>query len=127
MISKGFVGLFSTPLGKEQVTEIVSEWIARFEALEQVIPNQGHDIAALRLKSAADVMWEANLQFRILNGEDFAWAYITMERQVIETTGLPNENISLCLDALLELPHLAEIIDQHNERRLDELEANGLM
>jgi hypothetical protein len=31
------------------------------------------------------------------------------------------------MDVLLELPEMAEIIDQNNDKRLDQLEAKGLM
>ena len=45
----------------------------------------------------------------------------------METTGLLDDACTLCLDVLLELPGMAEIIDQKNDKRLDELEAEGLM
>ena len=38
-----------------------------------------------------------------------------------------NEKIALCLDILLELAGITEIVDQHDDRRLDELERDGLM
>ena len=48
-------------------------------------------------------------------------------RRVIETSGLPNEKIPLSLDVLLELTGVTEVVDQSDDRRLDELERDGLM
>lgn len=127
MISKGFVALFGAPLDKAGVEACVSSWLERFEKLEQVAPQMGHDIATVTVSSPSDIMWENSLQFRVLNGDDFAWIYITMNRSAIETSGLPKEEISLCLDVLLELPNVIEIIDERNDRRLDQLEAEGLL
>jgi hypothetical protein len=63
----------------------------------------------------------------VIQGDDFSRAYLTRNRRVIETTGLPNEKIALCLDILLELTGVTEIVDQSDDRRLDELERDGLM
>lgn len=68
-----------------------------------------------------------HLQFRVIQGDDFSWAYLTRGRRVIETTGLPNEKIPLSLDILLELTGVTEVVDQSDDRRLDELERDGLM
>jgi hypothetical protein len=40
---------------------------------------------------------------------------------------LPHEKIALCLDILLEIQGVTEIVDQSDDRRLDELERDGLM
>jgi hypothetical protein len=45
----------------------------------------------------------------------------------METTGLPSDQISVCLDVILGLPGLVEVIDQHDDKRLDQLEAEGMM
>ena len=79
------------------------------------------------IRQPQDLIPADHLQFRVIQGGDFAWAYLTRGRRVIETTGLPQEKIALCLDMLLELPGVTEIVDQHDDRRLDELERDGLM
>ncbi|MEI9998410.1 MAG: hypothetical protein WDO13_04235 [Verrucomicrobiota bacterium] len=72
-------------------------------------------------------MWEPHLQFRVLNGDQFAWVYVSVDRRAIETTGFQDAEISLCLDVLLELPGVAEVIDERNQRRLEELERAGII
>lgn len=72
-------------------------------------------------------MWETHLQFRILHGGEFAWVYLSLDRRAIETTGLASDQLSLCLQVLTELPGITEIISQENERRLDALEAEGII
>lgn len=126
-VSKGFVGLFDGPLDEDRVRECVDSWLARFEKVEQVCPDRGSGAVTIALESSKDVLMEKNQQFRVLLGDDFAWIYLTKNRYVMETTGLPAPDISLCMDVLLELPGVVEIIDQHNDKRLDELEAEGLM
>ncbi|HSI83067.1 MAG: hypothetical protein ACAI35_00975 [Candidatus Methylacidiphilales bacterium] len=129
MISKGFVGIFSGPLDKMLVSECVASWLARFERVEQVTPDPG-SIATVILKEVEDLMWEPNMQFRVVNGEDFAWVYMTMDKRCMETSGLPSnsaEEISLSLEVLLELPQITNVVDQRNEKKLDELEAEGLL
>lgn len=125
MISKGYVGLFKEPLAEKQIQKCVDSWLARFEKVEQVSPGGG--VLTITLESSAQVVMEEHQQFRVLMGNDFAWVYLTKERYVMETTGLPSDASTLCLDVLLELPGVEEIIDQKNDRRLDELEAKGLM
>ena len=127
MISKGYVAVTDRPLDRDYVRELVASWLERFERVEQVAPMQGTSISTLSVPSADEVMWEENLQFRVLNGAEFTWVYLTLGKQVIETSGLPGDEISLCLEVLLELPGIEEVVDQINERRLDQLEAEGLM
>jgi hypothetical protein len=79
------------------------------------------------LTSPQELLPSDHLQFRVIQGDDVSWAYLTRNRRVIETTGLPNEKIALCLDILLELTGVTEIVDQSDDRRLDELERDGLM
>ncbi len=127
MIGKGFVAIFSKPLTKKIVSKFIESWLERFEKVEQVTPVAGHSLSTLEVKSIGDLMWEENLQFRVLNGSEFAWVYLSLEQRAIETTGLPSEEISLCLDVLLELEGVTEIIDATNERRLDQLEKEGVL
>jgi hypothetical protein len=126
MISKGYVGLFKEKLTENTIRHCVDVWLARFERVEQVCGG-GNGAVTMQLESSHDVIMEANQQFRVLTGGDFAWVYLTKNRYVIETTGLPAEEISVCLDVLLELPGIMEIIDQNNNKRLDQLEKEGLM
>lgn len=127
MLSKGYIALTHQPLTRERIAQCVAHWLERFERLEQVAPMVGNHATTLSVHKPGDLMWEPHLQFRILNGADFAWVYISVDSRVIETSGMPAEEISLCLDVLTELPDIAEIIDQRNERRLDELETQGLL
>ncbi|PTY03949.1 hypothetical protein DB346_02745 [Verrucomicrobia bacterium LW23] len=130
MISKGFVAILSAPLSRAHVAECAASWLERFERLEQVTPEPG-SVATIGLKKVEDIMWENNMQFRVLNGEEFAWIYLTLDKRCIETSGLPaplpDDAIALCLDVLLELPGVTTVVDQANERRLEELEAEGLL
>lgn len=127
MNSKGYVALFEAPLDREIICLIVESWLERFERVEQITPEPGLSASALEITNRGEIMWEPNLQFRVINGDDFSWVYITQNQRVIETTGFPSEEISLCLDVLLELDGVAEIIDEHNDKRLDQLEAEGLL
>ena len=124
MIQKGFVAVFEHDLGKPQINEIVASWLARFEKVEQVIPKME---GTLEVKEPGEIMWEDNLQFRVLNGEQFSWVYLSLNRRGAETTGFQDAEISFCLEVLLELPGVAEIVDEKNQRRLDELEKAGII
>ena len=127
MISRGYVAIFAESHTEDTIRIFLDSWLARFERVEQVIPGIQAGNTTTPLQSPQDFIPSDHLQFRVLLGGDFAWAYLTRGRRVIETTGLPNEKISLCLDILLELPGVTEIVDQHDYRRLDELERDGLM
>ena len=124
---KGFVGLFAEPLKRSCIEELVSLWLKRYGKLEQTVGN-GSQVLTQMIYSLADLSWNENLQFRVLCGEQFAWIYLTQDRYVIETSGLIFEgSASLCRDVLVDLPGCNEIIDEHNDHRLDELETQGLM
>jgi hypothetical protein len=101
--------------------------MSRFQRVEQVVPGTQAGNTTITLANSGELLKADHLQFRVIQGDDFAWAYLTRGRRVIETTGLPHEKIALCLDILLELPGITEIVDQHDDRRLDELERDGLM
>ena len=127
MISRGYVAVFTEPHTDDSIRQILESWLARFEKVEQVVPGIQAGNTTTAIQSPQDLIPSNHLQFRVIQGQDFAWAYLTRGRRVIETTGLPQEKISLCLDILLELPGVGEIVDQHDDRRLDELERDGLM
>ena len=127
MISRGYVAVFSQAHTDASIRVILDSWLSRFERVEQVVPGTQAGNTTITLANSNELLKSDHLQFRIIQGQDFAWAYLTRGRRVIETTGLPNEKIALCLDILLELPGVTEIVDQHDDRRLDELERDGLM
>ena len=127
MISKGFVGLFAEPFTRATVGSFVGVWLGGGYQVEQVCPGPAAGNTTISIKEPSDVLWEQNLQFRVLNGVTFSWAYLTLGRRVIETSGLPDEGNILPLEVLADLPGLVEVVDQVNERRLDQLEAEGLM
>jgi hypothetical protein len=127
MISHGYVAVFAEPHTDDIIRIFLDSWLARFERVEQVVPGIQAGNTTAHVQSPKDLLPADHLQFRVLLSGDFAWAYLTRGRRVIETTGLPHEKISLCLDILLELPGVTEIVDQHDDRRLDELERDGLM
>jgi hypothetical protein len=129
MLSKGYVAVSAVPFNRDRVRDCVASWIERFDKVEQVAPSAsaGPFVSTLNIGSPNDLMWEAHLQFRVLQGSEFAWIYISLDRRAIETTGLPSDRLSLCLEVLAELPDITEIIAQENERRLDALEAEGII
>lgn len=127
MISRGYVAVFSQAHTDASIRAILDSWLSRFERVEQVVPGTQAGNTTVTLANPDELLKSDHLQFRVIQGQDFAWAYLTRGRRVIETTGLPNEKIALCLDILLELPGVTEIVDQHDDRRLDELERDGLM
>ena len=127
MISRGYVAIFSEPHTDSSIRLILQSWMDRFERIEQIIPGAQAGNSTVTLTSPQELLPGDHLQFRILVGGDFTWAYLTRGRRVIETTGLPSEKIALCLDVLLELNGVTEIVDQSDDRRLDELERDGLM
>jgi hypothetical protein len=124
MNQKGFVAVFERDLAKAHIAECVVSWVERFEKIEQVIPNGD---GTLEVSAPEEIMWESNLQFRVLNGDQFAWVYVSLDKRAMETTGFQDAEISFCLEVLLELPGIAEIVDEKNQRRLDELERAGII
>jgi hypothetical protein len=124
MIQKGFVAVFEAPLHRARISECVASWLERFEKVEQVIPKME---GTLEVKEPSEIMWEPNLQFRVINGEQFSWVYVSLDKLAMETTGFQDAEISFCLEVLLELPDVAEVVDEKNQRRLEELEKAGII
>lgn len=121
----GFVAVFDEPLNEAMLRYFVDNWLERYERIEQVVER---DVATTRVEGSGEIRWEKHLQFRILNGEEFAWVYVTRDSKVMETTGMPSgEQASLCLELLLDLPGLREIVSDDNEARLSQLEGEGLL
>jgi hypothetical protein len=129
MISQGYVAIFSKPLDAALIAEIIQSWLNRFEKVEQVAPHTGSGPGfTLAVKEPRDVMLASDaLQFRVMEQTHFAWIYLTRDRRAIETSGFAGEDGSLALEVLFELPHATEIVAESDERRLDELEAEGLL
>src|SRR5258708_28277014 len=124
MFQKGFIAVFEKALDRAAISECFASWLERFEKVEQVIPNME---GTLEVKEPSEIMWEPNLQFRVLNGEQFAWVYVSLDKRAMETTGFQDAEISFCLEVLLELPSIAEVIDEKNRRRLEQLEKAGII
>lgn len=127
MDSKGYVALMQVPLDRAAVQGMVALWIEHYPRLEQVCPGDQAGVLTVTVDTPDAILWENNLQFRVVSGEDFAWIYLTLDRRIIETTSLPHEENTLALDVLLDLEGLEEVVDQHNDRRLDALEKAGLL
>jgi hypothetical protein len=124
MEKKGFIAIFGQEFTKERVSECVDSWIERFEKVEQVAPGMEF---TLEIMGSNEIIWHSNLQFRISNSDQFAWVYASLEKSTMETTGFADAEISFCLQVLLELPDTVEIVDEKNQRRLDELEKSGVI
>jgi hypothetical protein len=124
MVQKGFIAVFEKALTKADIAACVASWLERFEKVEQVVPNME---GTLEVAGPDEIMWEPNLQFRVISGEQFAWVYVSLDKRAMETTGFQDAEISMCLEVLLELPGVAEVIDERNQRRLDELEKAGII
>jgi len=129
MISQGYIAIFSLPLTPELIGDIVQSWLNRFEQVEQVAPHTGKGPGfTLSVKEPKDIMFANDaLQFRVVMQAHFSWIYLTVNRRAIETSGLPGEEGSLSLEVLLELPSVLEIIPEEDDRRLEELEAEGIL
>ncbi len=124
MEKKGFVAIFKEPLDKTRVSDCVESWLERFEKVEQVAPANEF---TLEVKEPRDILWDPNLQFRVSNGDQFAWIYIGLDKAAMETTGFADAEISFCLEVLLELPDVTEVVDEKNQRRLEQLEKAGII
>jgi hypothetical protein len=124
MVQKGFVTVFEKALDRALISECVASWLDRFEKVEQVVPTME---GTLEIKEPSEIMWEPHLQFRVLKGEQFSWVYVSLDKLAMETTGFQDAEISFCLEVLLELPNVAEVVDEKNQRRLDELEKAGII
>ena len=124
MEKKGFVAIFGKELNRERISECVASWLERFEKVEQVAPANEF---TLEVKETRDILWDDNLQFRVSNADQFAWIYVTLDKTSMETTGFADAEISFCLEVLLELPNVTEIVDEKNQRRLEQLEKAGII
>jgi hypothetical protein len=114
-------------LHEPQIGAFVRSWLENFDKVEQVIPGHDSGNATIAISGHEQIIWSPHLQFRVMAGEDFAWIYISKGKQVVETSGLPYGDNLVPLNVLVELEDLEEVIDQENDRRLDELEREGLM
>lgn len=81
----------------------------------------------MEIHGVSEIFWEDHPQFRIAEGEAFAWVYLSLRRKSIETTGFFTSGIPLSLEVLLELPWVCEIVDEKDEARLVELEREDIL
>ena len=93
MISRGYVAVFAEPHSDASIRTLVASWLDRFSRVEQVIPGAQAGNSTVTLTSSGELLPSDHLQFRIIQGDDFCWAYLTRGRCVIETTGLPSEKM----------------------------------
>ena len=84
MISRGYVAVFAEPHTDESIRTILESWLARFEKVEQVVPGIQAGNTTTAIQSPQDLIPSDHLQFRVIQGQDFAWAYLTRGRRVIE-------------------------------------------
>jgi hypothetical protein len=124
MDKKGFIAVFERALDRGAIAECVASWLERFEKIEQVVP--GSEVTS-EIKKLDEIIWEPNLQFRVSKGDQFSWVYVSLDKLAMETTGFQDAEISFCLEVLLELPGVAEVIDEKNQRRLEQLEKAGII
>ncbi|MDZ4743825.1 MAG: hypothetical protein SGI98_10470 [Verrucomicrobiota bacterium] len=124
---RGYVAIFAHPLTEAVISDIVGLWLGRFDQVEQVLPDVAEGATKI-ITSVEEIASDTSYSFRISNGEDFAWAYLTKDRHAIETTSFPgtDEIPAMCLTILVELPNIKEIVDEHDNKRLNELESAGL-
>ena len=101
MISRGYVAVFAEPHTDASIRSILESWFDRFSRIEQVIPGAQAGNSTVTLTSPQELLPSDHLQFRMIQGDDFSWAYLTRNRRVIETTGLPNEKLHFALISFL--------------------------
>lgn len=126
MLSKGYIAVVDEELTRDLVRDIVDTWMTHF-SIEQVCPGPQAGATTLTLEKPEDILWEKNLQFRASSGEAFTWIYMTLGKYVIETSGLPDSENTLPLEVFTDIPLIREVVSQENDRRLDQLEAEGLI
>ncbi len=126
MLSKGYIAVIDEELTRELVRDIADVWLTHFN-LEQVCPGPQAGVMTLSIEKPEDILWEKNLQFRVSSGEVFTWVYLTLGKYVIESSGLPDGENTLPLEVFADIPLIQEVVSQDNDRRLDQLEAEGLI
>jgi len=126
VISKGYIAVFDEDLDKDTVSGFIQIWLNHFK-VEQVCPGAQAGNMTLLINSVDDLLWEDHLQLRISMEGVFSWAYLTLGKRVIETSSLPEEDNLLPLEVLADLPGIEEVVDQENQKRLDELESEGII
>ncbi|MDX2226264.1 MAG: hypothetical protein SFY92_04095 [Verrucomicrobiae bacterium] len=124
---RGYVAVFEEPMTRPMIEAFVGLWLETFARVEQALRTS--ETATREVKGEKDVDWEDHMAFRICHGDDFSWAYLSPGGRVIETTGFAGigDEPAQCLSLLVILPGVMEVVADTNERRLDELEAQGLI
>src|SRR3989338_7185032 len=117
LIQKGYVALLKSPLTQEVLEAIVENWLTRFDAVEQLRPDGGEGVFAFAVRDISDMVWERDLQFRVLAGEQFAWVYLTADRRILESDGLSDPGGAvLSFDVFSELPGCERIVSDSNDK-----------
>ncbi|MEM9443902.1 MAG: hypothetical protein AAGA18_00985 [Verrucomicrobiota bacterium] len=125
--SKGYIGIFDCVLDRSRLKVFAEIWLDKFDQVEQVVPGKQSGILTIHIKKSEDILEDKAPQFRVTAGEDFSWIYLSMDKPVVETSGLPVEDNVMPLESLLDLPDLHEVVDQFDEKRIGELEREGLV
>lgn len=125
---KGYVALLKTSLTPKTLGEIIDIWLLRFDEVEQ-LKTRDKTLAAFVVRVPEDVVWEKDPQFRVLAGEQFTWVYFTADRRIVESDGLAEPGgPSLSKDVFVQIPeYLQQVVDDTNDKVLDQWEAQGLM
>ncbi|MDZ4815669.1 MAG: hypothetical protein SGI71_05335 [Verrucomicrobiota bacterium] len=125
---KGYVGVFEEDFSRRHVMGFVTMWLQQFSRIEQMVPRT-NDVATLSVSKVEEIIWGEHLTFRLCEGPEFTWVYLSTGRRVIETTSFEGdgEQAALCLRVFEELEGILEVIDERNGSRLDELEEEGLL
>ena len=125
MEKKGFVAIFGQELDRARVSECVDSWLERFEKVEQVAPATEF---TLEVKETKDILWDANLQFRVSQRRSIRLDLCHAgHARPWKPLASPTRKSRSALEVLLELPEVTEIVDEKNQRRLEELEKAGVI
>lgn len=125
---KGYVALLKDSLTPKILGEIIDIWLLRFDRVEQ-LKTRDKALAAFVIRAPEEVVWEKDPQFRVMAGEQFTWVYFTADRRIVESDGLAEPGGPfLSKDVFVEIPeYLEKVVDDTNDRALDQWEKEGLM
>ncbi len=125
-MSKGYIAVFGHEIDKHTMRDCMEVWLGQFDRIEQVAPGSRSE-STIIIASTSQMLWEENLQYRAMADDNFAWIYVTLGSRIMETSGLDYEDNLIPLEVFTELHGVDEVIDARNERRLEELEKEGLI
>ncbi|MBV9463084.1 MAG: hypothetical protein JO317_02545 [Verrucomicrobiae bacterium] len=123
---RGFVGLLKAPLDPIRFDQMLEVWLSRFDTVEQLRSGGGTSLATFRISGPDDTLWEKDMQFRVLSGQQFAWVYLTDAARIVESDGLADPaGPSLALDVFLEMELFERVVSDRDETTLEEWEKQG--